>query len=250
METDFTLKGIEFGLDYQPTNSALIGIFGSYRDGEYENDGGKVGKKFYAPKGGSKLEIKSYLAGLYFRKYFGDFYFLGAGYLGKQDVDMKTKKTGVKGSTDGVNVGAQAELGYDIRTSNRSVLTPSLRATYDYIKFDDLTDNKGKKAEFSTINDVELEAALKFEYQFNNENQLPTTGYIKPSVIQTIESGGKVTINDAEFDDTLSNETLGRIEIGADAELIENFSVGAFGNYTFGSDYKAWGVGGNVRYVW
>ncbi|MBR1841550.1 MAG: autotransporter domain-containing protein [Alphaproteobacteria bacterium] len=250
LETDFTLKGIEFGLDYQPTNSALIGVFGSYRDGKYENDGGKVGKKFYAPKGGSELEIKSYLAGLYFRKYFGDFYFLGAGYLGKQDVDMKTKKTGVKGSTDGVNVGAQAELGYDIRTSNRSVLTPSLRATYDYIKFDDLTDNKGKKAEFSTINDFELEAALKFEYQFNNENQLPTTGYIKPSVIQTIESGGKVTINDEEYDDALKNETLGRIEIGADAELIENFSVGAFGNYTFGSNYKAWGVGGNVRYVW
>lgn len=250
LETDFTLKGIEFGLDYQPTNSALIGIFGSYRDGEYENDGGKVGKKFYAPKGGSKLEIKSYLAGLYFRKYFGDFYFLGAGYLGKQDVDITTKKTHVKGSTDGINVGAQAEMGYDIRTSNRSVVTPSIRATYDYIKFDDLTDNGGKKAEFGAINDVELEAALKFEYQFNNENQLPTTGYIKPSVIQTIESGGKVTINNAEFDDTLSNETLGRIEIGADAELIENFSVGAFGNYTFGSDYKAWGVGGNVRYVW
>lgn len=250
LETDFTLKGIEFGLDYQPTNSALIGIFGSYRDGKYENDGGKVGKKFYSPKGGSELEIKSYLAGLYFRKYFGDFYFLGAGYLGKQDVDITTKKTHVKGSTDGINVGAQAEMGYDIRTSNRSVVTPSIRATYDYIKFDDLTDNGGKKAEFGAINDVELEAALKFEYQFNNENQLPTTGYIKPSVIQTIESGGKVTINDAEFDDTLSNETLGRIEIGADAELIENFSVGAFGNYTFGSDYKAWGVGGNVRYVW
>ncbi len=249
VETDFKLKGVEFGLDYQPTHSDMIGIFGSYRDGKYENDGGKEGKKYYSPYGGSELTIKSMLAGLYYRKYYGNLYFLGAGYFGKLKVDMKADND-VTASTDGINVGAQAELGYDIRASKRSVITPSIRATYDYIKFDELTDSNDKKVEFGNINDVELEAALKFEYQFNSEHELPTTGYFKPSVIQTIESGGKVKINDEEYDDTLKNETLGRVEIGADAELIENFSIGAFGNYTFGSDYNAWGVGGNVRIVW
>ncbi|MBO6281160.1 MAG: autotransporter domain-containing protein [Alphaproteobacteria bacterium] len=249
VETDFKLKGIEFGLDYQPTHSDMIGIFGSYRDGKYENDGGKEGKKFYSPYGGSELTLKSMLGGLYYRKYYGNLYFLGAGYFGKIKADMKADNK-VKASTDGINIGAQAELGYDIRTSKRSLLTPSIRATYDHIKFDDVDDSNGKKAEFGTINDVELEAALKFEYQFNNEYELPTTGYIKPSVIQTIENGGKVEIDGVEYDDTLDNETLGRIEVGADAEIIEHFSLGAFGNYTFGSDYKAWGVGGNVRIVW
>ena len=100
------------------------------------------------------------------------------------------------------------------------------------------------------VHDIELEAGIKYEYQFNNEQQLPTTGYIKPSIVQTIANGGAVKVNDTTFDKTLENETLGRIEIGADAEIIKNFSLGAFGNYTFGSAYKAWGVGGNIRYTW
>lgn len=246
IETDFTLKGIDFGFDYQPTHSDMLGIFGSYRNGTYENDGNK-GKKYFSHFG-SELDITSLIGGLYYRKYFGNLYMLGAVYGGKLDVDVKTD-TKVKGTVDGHTIGAQGEMGYDIRLTHREVLTPSLRATYGYVKFKDATVNN-KKVSISAVNNVELEAAIKYEYQFNNEYQLPTTGYIKPSVIQTISNGGKVKIADSEYTDTIENETLGRIEIGADAEIIKNFSVGAFGNYTFGSEYKAWGVGGNVKYVW
>ena len=173
----------------------------------------------------------------------------GAVYGGQQSADIKADNE-VSASVDGINLGAQAEIGYDIRTTKRSVLTPSIKATYDYIKFDDAKDNSGKEISFDTIHDVELEAGIKYEYQFNNERQLPTTGYIKPSVVQTIANGGNVKINDVTFDKMVENETFGRIEVGADAEIVKNFSVGAFGNYTFGSSYKAWGVGGNVRYNW
>ena len=249
VETDFTLKGIDFGLDVQPTHSDLIGIFGSYRSGKYENDGKETSTKKYFSHFGSELDIKSIVGGVYYRKYFGNLYMLGAAYGGKLDVDLKTK-TNVKSSIDGHTIGAIGEMGYDIRLSHREILTPSLKATYNYIKFKDAKNVNGKKATFGAVNNVELEVAAKYEYQFNNEYQLPTTGYIKPSVIQTIASGGKVTINDKEYNDTLKNETLGRIEIGADAEIVKNFSIGAFGNYTFGSIYKAWGVGGNIRYVW
>ena len=249
VETDFTLKGIDFGLDVQPTHSDMLGIFGSYRSGKYENDGKETSTKKYFSHFGSELDIKSIVGGVYYRKYFGNLYMLGAAYGGKLDVDLKTK-TNVKSSSDGHTVGAIGELGYDIRLSRREILTPSLKATYNYIKFKDAKNVNGKKATFGAVNNVELEAAAKYEYQFNNEYQLPTTGYIKPSVIQTISNGGKVTINDKEYNDTLKNETLGRIEIGADAEIVKNFSIGAFGNYTFGSIYKAWGVGGNIRYVW
>lgn len=244
-ETDFKIKGIDFGFDVQPTHSDMFGIFGSYRDGEYESDG--KSKKYFS-EFGHEFDITSILGGLYYRKYFGNTYLLGAVYGGKLDVDIKPKND-VKSSTDGYTIGAQLGLGHDIRLSHREILTPSLLATYNYIKLKDAkSDNR--KATFGNINDVELEAALKYEYQFNNEYQLPTTGYIKPSVIQTITSGGKVKVDDREYTDTLENETLGRIEIGADAEIVRNLSLGAFGNYTFGSEYKAWGVGGNIRYVW
>ena len=48
----------------------------------------------------------------------------------------------------------------------------------------------------------------------------------------------------------LKNETAGRVEIGGEAALWKNFVVGGFGNYTFGSDYNGFAVGGNVRYSW
>ena len=65
-----------------------------------------------------------------------------------------------------------------------------------------------------------------------------------------LATGGEVTIDGVKYKDNLDNETIGRIEIGADAELVKNFSLGVFGNYSAGSKYKAWGAGGNVRIVW
>ena len=247
VETDVKMYGVDFGYDHQFNISSQFGIFGSYRDGTYENSG--KGEGDILSNYGSELDITSVLGGAYYRQYFGDLFMSGAVYGGMQSADIKADN-GVSASTDGLNLGAQAEIGYDIKTSQRSVLTPSIKATYDYIKFDDIKDSTGKEVSFDTIHDIELEAGIKYEYQFNNERQLPTTGYIKPSVIQTIANGGNVKVNDTTFDKTIENETLGRIEVGADAEIVKNFSLGAFGNYTFGSSYSAWGVGGNIRYKW
>lgn len=247
VETDVKLYGLDFGYDHQFTISDQFGIFGSYRDGTYDNSGKGEGE--IMSRYGSELDITSILGGAYYRKYFGDLFMTGAVYGGMQSADIKADND-ISASTDGLNLGAQAEIGYDFRPTHRSVLTPSIKATYDYIKFDDLKDNSGKEVSFDAVHDIELEAGIKYEYQFNNEHQLPTTGYIKPSIIQTIANGGDVKVNDTTFDKTLENETLGRLEIGADAEIVKNFSLGAFGNYTFGSSYKAWGVGGNIRYKW
>lgn len=244
METDFTVKGVDFGLDFQPNYDDLFGIFGSYRDGKYETDGKS---KLFKTKKKSELEMTSLVGGLYYRRYIGDFYMLGAIYGGKIDVDMKGDSTA---SVDGFTAGAQGELGYDIHTSERTTLTPSLRATYDYFNFDETTDSKGRKASFDDTHNVELEAGLKLQYQFNDESQLPTTAYVKPSIIQTIASGGDATIGGKKFNKLVESETYGRIEVGTDAEIIQNLSLGVFGNYTFGSEYQAWGVGGNVRYTW
>lgn len=247
IETDVKMYGVDFGIDHQFNIHSQFGVFGSYRSGTYENSGKGEGE--ILSRYGSELDITSILGGAYYRQYFGNLFMNGAVYGGTQSADVKADND-VSASIDGINIGAQAEIGYDIRTSKRSVLTPSIKATYDYIKFDEAKDSTGKTVEFDTIHDIELEAGIKYEYQFNNEHQLPTTGYIKPSIVQTVANGGAVKVNDTTFDKTLENETLGRIEVGADAEIIENFSLGAFGNYTFGSAYKAWGVGGNIRYTW
>lgn len=246
VETDFKIAGVDFGFDVQPNPQQLVGVFGSYRDGKYETNGkGKV----LTAKQGSEIDMKSMLAGLYYRHYFGNTYLLGAVYGGKLDADIKADNN-VTASTDGTDFGAQIEIGHDFQVTSRETLTPSIRATYDYIKFDDFKDNNGKQVDIEKADDIELEAGIKYEYRFNNQYERLTTAYIKPSIIQTIENGGAVTINGKKYDDTLKNETLGRIEVGADAELSDNISVGAFGNYTFGSDYSGWGVGGNVRVLW
>lgn len=247
IETDAKIYGVDFGFDHQFNIHSQFGVFGSFRDGTYDNSGKGEGE--IISRYGSELDITSMLGGAYYRHYFGNLFMNGAVYGGMQSADIKADND-VSASTDGVDIGAQVEFGYDIRTSKRSVLTPSIKATYDYIKFDDIKDSTGKEVSFDAVHDIELEAGIKYEYQFNNERQLPTTGYIKPSIVQTIANGGGVKVNDTTFDETLENETLGRVEVGVDAELIKNFSVGAFGNYTFGSAYKAWGLGGNVRYNW
>lgn len=253
-ETDFDIFGVDFGLDFQPTTKDEIGFFGSYRNGKYENDGNKKHsdkvKKFYSYDG-SEIKMESWLGGAYYRRYIGDLYMLGALFGGSIDAQIKGKNN-VKASVKGTTVGAQLETGYDIRMTKRSVLTPMLRGTYNYIDFDKAKGKDGfdKEASFQDIHNFEIEAALKLEYQFNNEHQLPTTGYIKPSIVQMLATGGEVTIDGVKYKDNLDNETIGRIEIGADAELIKNFSLGVFGNYSAGSKYKAWGAGGNVRIVW
>ncbi len=250
-DTDFKLFGVDAGVDFQPTSTDMIGVFGSYRHGKYENDGNQKhygDPSTYFSEQGGEFELKSLTAGLYYRKYIDKLYLVGAIYAGKLDGDIKADN-GVKGSIKGKHLGAQAEIGYDIKLTRRDTLTPSVRGTYDYIKYDKGHTSSGKEISIGKINSFEIEAALKLEHQFNNSQQLPTTGYIKPSIVQTIPDGGKVKVDDREYKKTLDNETLGRIEIGADTNLTTGFSVGVFGNYTFGSHYDAWGVGGNVRYV-
>ncbi len=252
VETDFDLFGVDFGMDFQPTTKDQFGFFGSYRQGKYENDGNKKHQndaKKYFSYDGSDLKLDSWVGGAYYRRYIGDLYLMGAMFGGKIDADLEGNND-VKASVDGLTVGAQAEMGYDIRMTKRSILTPLIRGTYNYIDFDKAKDSVGKEVSFNDIHNFEIEGALKLEYQFNNEHQLPTTGYIKPSIIQMLASGGEVTVDGKKYKDTLDNETIGRIEVGLDAELVKNFSLGVFGNYSSGSDYDAWGVGGNVRVVW
>ena len=170
-------------------------------------------------------------------------------FAGKIDADLSAENK-VTATFDGWTYGAKLEGGIDIHLNRRTTLTPLASVTYNYIQYNDAVASNDKRMSVDNTTDFEFEAGFKFEQMFNNDNQLPTSAYVKPSVIQTVTNGGKVKVGDTEYKDTLENETIGRVEVGADAYLTNNFSIGAFGNFSFGSDYDAWSVGGHIRYIW
>lgn len=246
IETKGNIWGVDAGLNMNVSSSSKTGLFVSYRDGSYNQNG--VDGKYYSLGDTGDLDMTSTLVGLYYNKYFGRLYLKGMAYGGEQKARISNGD--VSASAKALQAGVEVETGYNAAITSKTTLTPMVKASYDYISFDDFTDSTGKKTSIDTINDVELEAGLKLSQQFNNEHQLPTSGYVKTSVVQLVENGGSASVQNIKFDDMLKNETAGRVEIGGEAALWKNFVVGGFGNYTFGSDYNGFAVGGNVRYSW
>ena len=246
IETKGNIWGVDAGLNMNVSSSSKTGLFVSYRDGSYNQNG--VDGKYYSLGDTGDLDMTSTLVGLYYNKYFGRLYLKGMAYGGEQKARISNGD--VSASAKALQAGVEVETGYNAAITSKTTLTPMVKASYDYISFDDFTDSTGKKTSIDTINDVELEAGLKLSQQFNNEHQLPTSGYVKTSVVQLVENGGSASVQNIKFDDMLKNEAAGRVEIGGEAALWKNFVVGGFGNYTFGSDYNGFAVGGNVRYSW
>lgn len=248
--TDSTASiwGVDFGLNMNVAPDSKTGLLVSYRKGSYDKDG--TNGDFYSRRSGD-IDISSTLVGLYYSKYFSRFYVNGMAYGGEQKARLTAHEdTEAFSSTKALQAGAKLEAGYEAPVTSKLTVTPLLSAAYDYIKIDDSTDNLGKTVSYDDIHDIELEGGFKFDYKFNNDHQLPTNGYLKTTVVQLLENGGKAQVRDVEFDKTLENETAGRVEIGGEAALLKNFVVGGFGNYTFGSGYSGFAVGGNVRYTW
>ncbi len=245
IETKGNIWGVDAGLNMNVSTSSKAGLFVSYRDGSYDQNGSNG--KYYSSNAGD-LDMTSTLVGLYYNKYFGRLYLKGMAYGGEQKARISAGE--VTASAKALQAGVEVETGYNAAIISKTTLTPMVKASYDYISFDDFTDSAGKRTSIDTINDVELEAGLKLSRQFNNEHQLPTSGYVKTSVVQLVENGGSTAVQNIKFDDMLKNETAGRVEIGGEAALWKNFVIGGFGNYTFGSDYSGFAVGGNVRYSW
>ena len=246
VETKGDIVGGDFSLNVNLSESSKTGLFVSYRSGSYDQNG--ENGQYYNKNATTSLDLDSTLVGLYYHKYFSQFYLKGIAYAGEQKANVDSGD--VTASVKAIQGGAEVEMGYNAKVNERTTLTPMAKASYDYINFDDFTDSAGKKTSYDTIHDIEVEAGLKLSYNFNNAQQLPTVGYVKGSVVQLLENGGSATVQNVKFDDMLKNETAGRIEIGLDAMLTKNFAVGGFGNYTAGSDYNGFAVGGNMKYTW
>ena len=245
VEIEAKVWGIEAGSDIQRDLHNKLGIFVSYRQGNYEMDG--KGDKYFA-KLGSELDIDSYLAGLYYRYDNNNWYAFATLYGGMQEAEINTDD-GVSTDTDGIEFGGSAEVGYSYALNKTVYVTPSLGVFYTQVSYDDASDNYGKTVEYNDLKQVELEAGLKLSKAVYTDNGAASI-YVKPSVVQTLVDGDEVTITEIGKVDTIDDETLGRIEIGGNYGFNDNWSAYGWANYTFGSDYEATSVGAGVNYAW
>ncbi|MBR5482916.1 MAG: autotransporter domain-containing protein, partial [Alphaproteobacteria bacterium] len=245
VEIDAKVWGIEAGADIQKDLNNKLGIFVSYRQGNYEMDG--KGDKYFA-KLGSELDIDSYLAGLYYRYDNNNWYAFATLYGGMQNAEIKTDD-GVSADTDGLEFGGSAEIGYSHALNKTVYITPSLGVFYSQISYDDASDDYGKTVEYGDLKQVELEAGLKLSKAVYTDNGTASV-YVKPSVVQTLVDGDEINITEIGKVDTIEDKTLGRIEIGGNYGFNDNWSAYGWANYTFGSDYEATSLGAGVNYAW
>ena len=241
---DADIWAIEAGGDIQRDINNRLGIFVSYRQGEYDMDGS--GDSYRSPVG-SEIDIDSYIAGLYYRYDNNNWYAFATLYGGIQEADIKTDD-GMKSDTDGVEFGASAEVGYDYALTDSVTLTPELGVFYTQVNYDDAEDNVGKSASYDDARQIELEAGVKLAKTFMTDESFANV-YVKPSVVQTIVDGDEVSITGLGDVEALDDATLGRIEIGGRYGFTTNLSAYGWANYTFGSDYDATTFGLGLNYA-
>ena len=245
VEIDAKVWGIEAGTDLQHDLNNKLGIFVSYRQGNYEMDG--KGEKYYSNIG-SEIDIDSYLAGLYYRYDYNNWYAFATLYGGMQNAEIKTDD-GITTDTDGLEFGGSAEIGYSHALNKTVYITPSLGVFYSQISYDDASDDYGKTVEYGDLKQVEFEAGLKLSKAVYTDNGTASV-YVKPSVVQTLVDGDEINITEIGKVDTIEDKTLGRIEIGGNYGFNENWSAYGWANYTFGSSYDATSLGLGVNYSW
>ena len=243
-DVDADIWGVEAGGDLQHNLNNRLGLFASYRNGEYDMNG--QGHHYYSPTA-SEIEIDSYLAGLYYRYDKNNWYAFATVYGGMQKADLKTND-GVKSDTDGIEFGGSLEVGYDYALNKTVYVTPSLGVFYSQVNYDDAKDNAGKKVEYNDLSQVELEAGIKLTKSFWYDDGFANI-YVKPSIVQTIINGDEITITGLGKVDSMDDDTLGRIELGGRYGLSQALSAYGWANYTFGSDYDATTFGAGLNYV-
>ena len=242
VKMDADIWGVEAGFDVQNDVNNTLGVFASYRKGEYDLNG-KADK--LRSTIGSEIDIDSYLAGLYYRYDKNMNWLFATVYGGVQQADAKTDDKIAKFDTDGIEFGASIEAGHTFALSNDLTLDPSLGLYYTQVNFDDAKDNLGKEYDWKDVKHLEAELGAKLEKQIDAAKV-----YVKPSVIQTVTSGDSVKITGLNKLSTYDDQTLGRIELGGRYGFTDALSAYGWVNYTFGSDYDATAFGAGVSYSW
>ena len=244
MEAD--IWGITGGFDIQTNAHNKIGVFAAYRQGEYDLSG--KGRSFSSTIG-SKIDIDSYLGGLYYRYDRSRAYLTATAFGGIQKADLKTDDGAVRTDTDGHQFGAAADAGYVFALSKTVTLEPSVGIFYTMTDYDDIRDRVGNTARFDTVNYAEAEAGIKLEKTFFFDESAAKL-HLKPTFVQTFGDNDNVYIDNLPDSPALRDQTLGRIEIGGRYGFGGSFSVFGWGSYTFGSRYEATAFGAGMSFSW
>ena len=237
------ITGFEAGFDIQSDVYNRLGVFASYRQGSYDFDGD--GEDYFS-KTGSTVDIDSYILGLYHRYDESNMWTMGQLFLGYQDVTFSTDD-GVSADTSGVEFGAGLEAGLIFNPLANLTIEPIISLAYTQIIYDDVSDDYGKTADFGSVYNLEIEAGIKVEETYLQDNGYAKI-YFKPSIVQTISSGD-VQVTSLRKVEGLDNATLGRIAIGGRMNLSESWSGFADASYTFGADYTNAAVNAGLNYA-
>lgn len=244
VKTDVKIAGLEAGFDLQRNINHKLGIFASYRQGEYELDSSSDNYYSYT---GADIDIDSYATGLYYRYDYRHLWVYAMAYGSLQQADIQSKD-GVKSDTDGIEIGGSAEAGYVYDINDSIKLEPSIGIAYAQVDFDDIDDDYGKTASYDTIRRTELFAGIRLEKYLPTENGMAKI-YVKPSIIQVLSGGDSVVISGLRKVDTYDDATLGRIELGGRYGFSDQLSAYGWTNYTFGSDYDAFSLGVGLNWA-
>lgn len=243
VDMDADIWGVEAGFDLQRDVHNTLGVFASYRKGNYDLSG-KADR--LSSKVGSEIDIDSYLAGLYYRYDKNMNWAFATVYGGIQKADVKADDGFAKFDTDGIEFGAAVEIGRTIPLAQSWTLNPSIGLSYTQINYDNAHDNVGKSYKWDDVKFVEAEIGARLDKQFDQGKI-----YVKPSLIQTFTDGDEVQISGMNHKyDTYKDQTLGRIEVGGRYGFNDNWSGYAWANYTFGSSYDATAGGLGISYSW
>lgn len=244
VDWDADITGGDFGFDIQGDLYNKLGIFGSYRYGEYEFSGD--GEAFASPLG-SDIKDSSFMAGLYYRYDKNNFWSFATLYGGKHNLDISVEDGAVSETTAARQFGGSLEVGHSYVPWHNLTLEPSLGVFYTMVDTDDITDSLGKSAEYDMLHQIEGELSLKLEKTYDYGYGYGKI-YLKPSVIQTFVTGNSVAVNGLNDVDTYDNQTLGRIELGGRYAVDGHLSLYGYLNYTAGSDYDNASVGAGFNY--
>ena len=238
------ISGLEGGFDVQNDVYNRLGVFMSYRKGQYDLDGS--GDDIYSDVG-SEVDINSYAAGLYHRYDKGRVWTMTSVYGGWQDVKATTND-GVKADTDGFMFGGSVEGGLVFAPQRDLTVEPSVRLAYAQVNYADMSDKYGKTAEYGTVRNIEAETGVKVEKTLRNDYRKETGKvYIKPSVIQNFGKGN-VTTTSLNKVDGLDDVTLWRIETGGNINFANKWSAYIAAAYTCGADYTNASFNVGLRY--
>lgn len=242
IDMEAKIWAVEGGFDLQSNINNTLGIFASYRKGEYDLPGKLTG---YQSDISSKIDINSYLAGLYYRFDKNNNWAFVSVYGGTQQADVKTDDRIANFETDGVEFGASAEIGHTFALTKKTSISPNLSVRYTQINYDNAKDNVGKKYKFDDIKHMEAELNLTATKNFANGKV-----YVKTGVIQTLTEDDKVVITGLDKVNTYHDQTLGKVEVGGNYNITDKLSAYGWTNYTASSNYNSTSLGLGINFSW